>query len=101
MHTTYLIERNYERATSPDIHRSHPHCPKSGWTHICTSILPRRSFRLRCGPVGTTCTASITDSKGNTIFEQRDVEVPLDQRMTATEHRGLEVSARAARDTPA
>jgi ribonucleoside-diphosphate reductase alpha chain len=29
-------------------------------------------------------TASITDSKGNTIFEQRDVEVPLDWSMTAT-----------------
>ncbi len=29
-------------------------------------------------------TASITDAKGNTIFEQRDVEVPLDWSMTAT-----------------
>jgi len=29
-------------------------------------------------------TASITDSKGNTIFEQKDVEVPLDWSMTAT-----------------
>ena len=29
-------------------------------------------------------TASITDSKGHTIFEQRDVEVPLDWSMTAT-----------------
>ena len=29
-------------------------------------------------------TASITDSKGNSIFEQRDVEVPLDWSMTAT-----------------
>jgi ribonucleoside-diphosphate reductase alpha chain len=29
-------------------------------------------------------TASITDSKGNTIFEQKDVEVPYDWSMTAT-----------------
>jgi ribonucleoside-diphosphate reductase alpha chain len=29
-------------------------------------------------------TASITDTKGNTIFEQRDVEVPMDWSMTAT-----------------
>jgi ribonucleoside-diphosphate reductase alpha chain len=29
-------------------------------------------------------TASITDAKGNTIFEQKDVEVPLDWSMTAT-----------------
>jgi ribonucleoside-diphosphate reductase alpha chain len=29
-------------------------------------------------------TASITDQKGNTIFEQRDVEVPVDWSMTAT-----------------
>jgi ribonucleoside-diphosphate reductase alpha chain len=29
-------------------------------------------------------TASITDSKGNTIFEQKDVEVPIDWSMTAT-----------------
>ena len=29
-------------------------------------------------------TALITDSKGNTIFEQKDVEVPLDWSMTAT-----------------
>jgi ribonucleoside-diphosphate reductase alpha chain len=29
-------------------------------------------------------TASITDARGNTIFEQRDVEVPLDWSMTAT-----------------
>jgi ribonucleoside-diphosphate reductase alpha chain len=29
-------------------------------------------------------TASITDSKGNTIFEQKEVEVPLDWSMTAT-----------------
>src|SRR6201993_812071 len=29
-------------------------------------------------------TASITDSKGNSIFEQRDVEVPIDWSMTAT-----------------
>ena len=29
-------------------------------------------------------TASITDTKGNTIFEQKDVEVPLDWSMTAT-----------------
>jgi ribonucleoside-diphosphate reductase alpha chain len=29
-------------------------------------------------------TASITDSKGNTIFEQKDVETPIDWSMTAT-----------------
>ena len=29
-------------------------------------------------------TASITDAKGNTIFEQKDVEVPVDWSMTAT-----------------
>ncbi len=29
-------------------------------------------------------TASITDTKGNTIFEQRDVEIPIDWSMTAT-----------------
>jgi ribonucleoside-diphosphate reductase alpha chain len=29
-------------------------------------------------------TASITDTKGNVIFEQRDVEVPADWSMTAT-----------------
>src|ERR1700689_2797881 len=29
-------------------------------------------------------TALITDNKGNTIFEQKDVEVPLDWSMTAT-----------------
>ena len=29
-------------------------------------------------------TALITDHKGNTIFEQKDVEVPLDWSMTAT-----------------
>ena len=29
-------------------------------------------------------TASITDAKGNTIFEQRDVEIPADWSMTAT-----------------
>src|SRR5208337_2134391 len=29
-------------------------------------------------------TASITDTKGNIIFEQRDVEVPVDWSMTAT-----------------
>src|SRR6516164_6911972 len=29
-------------------------------------------------------TASISDSKGNTIFEQKDVEVPIDWSMTAT-----------------
>src|SRR5580658_10059080 len=29
-------------------------------------------------------TASITDTKGNSIFEQKDVEVPLDWSMTAT-----------------
>ncbi|MGB6691880.1 MAG: vitamin B12-dependent ribonucleotide reductase [Terracidiphilus sp.] len=29
-------------------------------------------------------TASITDSKGNSIFEQKDVEVPVDWSMTAT-----------------
>ncbi len=29
-------------------------------------------------------TASITDAKGNTIFEQKDVEVPIDWSMTAT-----------------
>ena len=31
-----------------------------------------------------TRTASITDTKGNSIFEQRDVEVPVDWSMTAT-----------------
>src|ERR1035437_3968358 len=29
-------------------------------------------------------TASITDTKGNTIFEQKDVDVPIDWSMTAT-----------------
>src|SRR5215831_9830827 len=29
-------------------------------------------------------TASISDTKGNTIFEQKDVEVPVDWSMTAT-----------------
>ena len=29
-------------------------------------------------------TASITDTKGNSIFEQLDVEVPVDWSMTAT-----------------
>jgi len=29
-------------------------------------------------------TALITDSKGNTIFEQKDVDVPIDWSMTAT-----------------
>ena len=29
-------------------------------------------------------TAAITDTKGNTIFEQKDVEVPVDWSMTAT-----------------
>ena len=29
-------------------------------------------------------TASITDAKGNTIFEQKDVDVPADWSMTAT-----------------
>src|ERR1700722_16328382 len=29
-------------------------------------------------------TASITDTKGNSIFEQKDVEVPVDWSMTAT-----------------
>jgi len=29
-------------------------------------------------------TASITDTKGNTIFEQKDVDVPVDWSMTAT-----------------
>ena len=29
-------------------------------------------------------TASITDTKGNTIFEQKDVEIPVDWSMTAT-----------------
>ena len=29
-------------------------------------------------------TAAITDTKGNTIFEQKDVEVPADWSMTAT-----------------
>ena len=29
-------------------------------------------------------TASITDTKGNSIFEQKDVEVPIDWSMTAT-----------------
>ena len=29
-------------------------------------------------------TALITDNKGNTVFEQKDVEVPLDWSMTAT-----------------
>jgi len=29
-------------------------------------------------------TASITDTKGNIIFEQKDVEVPVDWSMTAT-----------------
>src|ERR1700733_7655118 len=29
-------------------------------------------------------TALITDSKGNTIFEQKDVDVPVDWSMTAT-----------------
>src|SRR6266568_8175537 len=29
-------------------------------------------------------TASITDAKGNSIFEQKDVEVPVDWSMTAT-----------------
>jgi len=29
-------------------------------------------------------TASISDSKGNIIFEQKDVEVPADWSMTAT-----------------
>ena len=29
-------------------------------------------------------TASITDTKGNTIFEQKNVEVPVDWSMTAT-----------------
>src|SRR6516162_4258160 len=29
-------------------------------------------------------TASITDSKGNSIFEQKDVEIPIDWSMTAT-----------------
>ncbi len=29
-------------------------------------------------------TASITDNKGNSIFEQKEVEVPLDWSMTAT-----------------
>ncbi len=29
-------------------------------------------------------TALITDTKGNTIFEQKDVEVPADWSMTAT-----------------
>src|ERR1035441_7864346 len=29
-------------------------------------------------------TASIIDNKGNSIFEQKDVEVPLDWSMTAT-----------------
>ena len=29
-------------------------------------------------------TASITDTKGNSIFDQKDVEVPVDWSMTAT-----------------
>jgi len=38
-------------------------------------------------------TASITDTKGNSIFEQKDVEVPVDWSMTATNNCGLKVPA--------
>ena len=40
-------------------------------------------------------TASITDTKGNTIFEQKDVEVPGGLVDDGDQHCGLEVPARA------
>ena len=42
-------------------------------------------------------TALIADSKGNTIFEQKDVEVPMRLVDDCDQHRGLQVSARADR----
>ncbi len=45
-------------------------------------------------------TASITDQKGNIIFEQKDVEVPARLVDDRDQHCGLEVPARAAGTRP-
>jgi ribonucleoside-diphosphate reductase alpha chain len=51
-------------------------------------IFPRRFSREGVSPFDEVQwekrTASISDQKGNTIFEQKDVEVPVDWSMTAT-----------------
>jgi len=70
-------------------------------THLQTSAMPQQAtgnlqgliFSRRFSTEGVSPydqfqwerrTASITDTKGNSIFEQKDVEVPVDWSMTAT-----------------
>ena len=61
---------------------SHAAHPQGGLT------IDRRISRADVSPYGEVQwerrTALITDNKGNTIFEQKDVEVPIDWSMTAT-----------------
>src|ERR1700742_3460552 len=73
------------------MHEAHVHAPVT--TQGAASGPARLTFSRRFSTAGGSPydevqwekrTASITDSKGNSIFEQRDVEVPIDWSMTAT-----------------
>src|ERR1700743_483908 len=74
-----------------DMNEAHVHAPAT--THGTASGPARLTFSRRFSTAGVSPydevqwekrTPSITDSKGNTIFEQKDVEVPIDWSMTAT-----------------
>jgi ribonucleoside-diphosphate reductase alpha chain len=73
------------------MHEAHVHAPAT--TQGAASGPARLTFSRRFSTAGVSPydevqwekrTASITDSKGNSIFEQKDVEVPIDWSMTAT-----------------
>jgi len=73
------------------MHEAHVHAPAT--TLGAASGSARLTFSRRFSTAGVSPydevqwekrTASITDSKGNSIFEQKDVEVPIDWSMTAT-----------------
>ena len=73
------------------MNEAHVHAPAT--TQGAASGSARLTFSRRFSTAGISPydevqwekrTASITDSKGNTIFEQKDVEVPIDWSMTAT-----------------
>ena len=73
------------------MHEAHVHAPAT--TQGAASGSARLTFSRRFSTAGVSPydevqwekrTASITDSKGNSIFEQKDVEVPIDWSMTAT-----------------
>ena len=60
------------------------HQQESPRPHLPPLLHQARRLALRRNRVGDCVTAQITDAKGNIIFEQKDVEVPKDWSMTAT-----------------